>query len=377
MDEASLWESRELPILRAIAAADATGEDIDTGGVASATGLDPVQVGRGVDALIDAGYVSGSDATSMGDDASVYLDLRLRARGREALGTWDAPPKAAPAAGGQRIIEVLIASPSDTASYRDAVELAIQDWNSQHAIDFGVALLPRRWERDARPALGASPQQVVNDQIVNRSEILIGIFWTRLGTATETADSGTAEEIRRFDDSGRPAHIYFSNQPVIPGSIDTEQYDRLRTFRDQISTRGLIGEFQDEDDLRRQVLADLLLDVRNLATAPRHPESTDNAPAPRLNVSVTKLDSGHEVLLSNVGDTSAAKVRIGLRGGLFLLNAAHERIGDNDSWPSYDEIGTLSPGSSRRYTLISAAQSPPARIIATAEGVDPIEVDVA
>lgn len=227
--DTTLWERRELPILRAIAAADVEGGSIDSDQIVDATGLDVTAVGRALKALIDADYVGGIDTTTMDDPAPTYMELELKRIGREAVGSWQ--PSAASTttanSGSQVIVEVLIASPSDTMQQRDAIERAIHDWNGVHAIEFGVVLLPRRWERDTYPTMGASPQQIVNRQIVDRSAVLVGVFWTRLGTRTDDADSGTAEEVERFIAAGKPAHLYFSNQPAAPGTIDTDQLDRL------------------------------------------------------------------------------------------------------------------------------------------------------
>lgn len=374
----NLWETRELPILRAVADADTRGDEIDSAGVVDATGLDTVQVGRGLEVLVDGDYVFGVDATSMGDPAPVYLALRLRPAGRSSLGTWDELPERTVAVGDQRILEVLIASPSDTAKYRDAVERAIYDWNSEHAIDMGTALLPRRWERDAHPALGASPQQIVNEQIVDRSAILIGVFWTRLGTPTDSADSGTAEEIERFHAAGKPTHVFFSIQPVALDSVDTAEYERLKGFKTAIEAKGLIGSFVDPYDLYSQVHRTLTKDVRAQTSGPDATGAPVETAAarPSLSVEVNKLDSGHEVVVLNNGTVAATNTKVALTGGLFMLNAAHERIGDGESMADFDDVGTLSPGSSRRYTLLTAWQTPTPRVTVTADNLEPIETDI-
>jgi hypothetical protein len=376
----NLWETRELPILRVVADADAAGAEIGSEKVADATGLDADQVGRGLAALIDAGHLAGIDVTTCDDPAPQYLDLRILAKGRAALGTWDRPAPRPTATGSQQILEVLIASPSDTADFRDTIERAIHDWNSEHAIDTGTALLPRRWERDTHPALGASPQQIVNEQIVDRSAILFGVFWTRLGTPTDSADSGTAEEITRFHAAGKPTHVYFSQQPVRLDSVDTAEYERLKEFKSAIEAEGLIGSFANSDDLYARVLRVLTKDVRARSAPADQARATaaeDSAPAvAQMSVKTRKLDSGYEVIVANTGTVAVANTKVALTGGLFMLNAARERIGDGDSMADYDDVGTLSPGSSRRYTVLTAAQTASPRVTVTGDGLDPIEVDI-
>ena len=107
------------------------------------------------------------------------------------------------------VLEVLIASPSDVTAARDAITAAIHAWNGTHSEREGVILQPLRWELDARPELGDRPQAVINRQIVDRADITIAVFWTRLGTPTGHAASGTAEEIQRSFDAGRPTLLYF------------------------------------------------------------------------------------------------------------------------------------------------------------------------
>jgi hypothetical protein len=121
------------------------------------------------------------------------------------------------------IVRVLIASPGDTVNERRVLREAIEDWNSLNG-DQGVFLQPVMWERDATPELGDRPQGVINRQLVDNADMLIGIFWTRLGTPTSEADSGTVEEIERVAAAGKPVLLYFSKKPVILDSVDPEQY---------------------------------------------------------------------------------------------------------------------------------------------------------
>jgi len=59
--------------------------------------------------------------------------------------------------------------------------------------------------------MGDRPQAILNKQLGEISNILIGIFWTRLGTHTGQAESGTVEEIEEFMKAGKPVLLYFSN----------------------------------------------------------------------------------------------------------------------------------------------------------------------
>lgn len=154
-----------------------------------------------------------------------------------------------------KIIDVLIASPSDVAPFRDAIEAAILDWNSANEKS-GIVLLPRRYERDVPPNLGSKPQPMINRAIVAKSDILIGVFWHRMGTQTEKAGSGTEEEIRRLIKKKKICMLYFC-EDAIPGNVDTEQLDRLRTFRREMEAIGLVQSFSNADALKSLVVRNL------------------------------------------------------------------------------------------------------------------------
>jgi hypothetical protein len=160
------------------------------------------------------------------------------------------------------VVRVLIASPSDTANYRSVVKETLEEWNSLHGEDAGVMVLPVMWERDATPEMGDRPQGIINRQLVDAADVLIGVFWTRLGTPTSEAESGTAEEVKRFIKAGKRVLLYFSSEPIAPDIVDNEQLERLTSFREELSQQGLIDRFEAPDELRRKVTAAVTKTIR-------------------------------------------------------------------------------------------------------------------
>ena len=159
---------------------------------------------------------------------------------------------------------VLIASPSDLAEERQVATEAVHDWNAQHAIDEAVTLLPVKWETHAMPQSGVRPQGAINDQLVRKCDILVGMFWTKIGTHTGVAESGTVEEIDQFVAAGKPALLYFSGRPIAPNKIDLKQHQKLRSFKDATYKKALTGSFSGVDELRQTLLRDLMRQVRAL-----------------------------------------------------------------------------------------------------------------
>lgn len=159
---------------------------------------------------------------------------------------------------------VLIASPSDLSEERQAATEAVYEWNALHAAVENVVLLPVKWETHARPQAGIRPQEPINRQLVQTSDILIGMFWTKLGTHTGVADSGTVEEVTQFVEAGKPAMLYFSSRPVDPNKIDINQFKKLKNFRAETCRKSLTGCFSSVAELRQVLLRDLVRQVQEL-----------------------------------------------------------------------------------------------------------------
>lgn len=233
------------------------------------------------------------------------------------------------------VVRVLIASPGDTVNERRVLREVIEEWNSLNG-DQGVFLQPRMWERDAMPELGARPQDVINRQLVDGADMLIGIFWTRLGSPTSEADSGTVEEIERVAAAEKPILLYFSGRPVMLDSVEPEQYALVQQAREDFMKRGLIDKFESEDELRRKVSAAITRTVRErftpaeVADPLRLDESAARLPAAgaRLRASVDRFSQHERFVIENRGEATAENVTIeveaaddGRRPTIFLPDA--------------------------------------------------------
>lgn len=172
--------------------------------------------------------------------------------------------------GEAKIYRVMIGSPSDLAQERLAATDAVNEWNALHADTEGVVLLPVKWETHALPTSAVRPQSAINAQITDRCDILIGMFWTRLGTRTEVAASGTVEEIDRFVANGKPAMLYFSKRTSAKAVVDPKQAAKLKKFKAATHRKSLVGSFSTVSELRRILLRDLTRQVRMLHPAKVH-----------------------------------------------------------------------------------------------------------
>ena len=137
------------------------------------------------------------------------------------------------------VFNVMIASPADVASERSIIREMIYEWNAVHSRARQIVLLPVGWESHSSPEMGKRPQEIINDQILYKCDLLVGVFWTRIGTSTGKYASGTVEEIEKHIDAGKPTMLYFSEQPARPDSVDSEQYEKLKAFKESCKNRGL------------------------------------------------------------------------------------------------------------------------------------------
>jgi len=165
------------------------------------------------------------------------------------------------------VLRVLIGSPSDLKDERLAVTDAINEWNVQHADNVGTVLMPIKWETHVVPATGVRPQSAINDQIVDGCDLLIGMFWTRIGTSTGVASSGTVEEINRFVNAGKPAMLYFSRRKISTDQIDRNQAAKLKKYKAELYKNALVGTFVSLADLKRIIIRDLNRQVQRMIPA--------------------------------------------------------------------------------------------------------------
>lgn len=152
-----------------------------------------------------------------------------------------------------KVFQVIIASPGDVTRERNLAREIVHNWNSIHSYDKKILLLPIGWETNSAPKMGNRPQEIINKQLLDSSDLLIGIFWTRIGSHTGESISGTVEEITKHVNSGKPAMLYFSKAPVHPDSIDPEQYNLLQIFKKECEKNGLIETYESIEEFNNKL----------------------------------------------------------------------------------------------------------------------------
>ncbi len=154
---------------------------------------------------------------------------------------------------------VMIASPGDVASERAIVRDVVYEWNAVNSGARKIVLLPVGWETHSSPEMGAPAQEIINRQVLNRCDLLVGVFWTRIGTPTEKHLSGTVEEIEEHIASGKPAMLYFSSQPVAMDTVEIDQVQRLKEFKKSCQSRGLYEGYDSHAEFKEKFYRHLQL----------------------------------------------------------------------------------------------------------------------
>jgi len=150
------------------------------------------------------------------------------------------------------VYRVLIASPSDLNDDRERMVELFHEFNSLH-VDEGIVFLPLLWEVDSVPEMGDRPQSILNRQLLSKADLLFAMFWTKLGTSTGVAVSGTAEEIQEFVKAKKPAAVYICNAKTSPDKIIPEQISALKTFKQSLFSSGVIGSYSTPEELKTEL----------------------------------------------------------------------------------------------------------------------------
>jgi nucleoside 2-deoxyribosyltransferase len=163
-----------------------------------------------------------------------------------------------------KVYRILIASPRDVEEEEKIIREQSYKWNAANTMGMKKILMPIRWNTDATPSLEGRGQSVINSQLVDSCDLLIGIFRTRLGTPTPEADSGTVEEIERANNQGKPCLVYF-HDPVTEVGIDKEQYQKLQIYKKELQTKGLTDNYNSLDEFRDKVYGHISSVVHKLS----------------------------------------------------------------------------------------------------------------
>jgi hypothetical protein len=201
----------------------------------------------------------------------------------------------------------------------------VGEWNSTNGAHANVLLLAVGWETDVAPEMGDAPQKIIDKRILANADLLVGMFWTRLGTPTASYASGAVEEIEEHLKAGKPAMLYFSSAPAPLDSVDAGQYQALKTFRDSCKPRGLFSTYSDVEDFRRKFSRDLQITMNSQAVAP-------SGAATKSDAAFGSLSSDAAALLAAASADASGVIMFERFGGGSEISAG-DKVFNEDSAP--------------------------------------------
>jgi hypothetical protein len=180
-----------------------------------------------------------------------------------------------------QMLRIVVASPGDVQTERNALATVVEELNRGIAADRGVRLELARWETDAYPGFDPEGPQGLIDTIlrIETCDILIGIFWKRFGTPVSDARSGTEHEFRLgYEAWKRTGHpqimVYFNQRPYTPKTREeTDQWGQVLDFQRNFPKEGLWWPYRGRAQFERL--------VRNHLTQFLRQQGPDPAGTPR------------------------------------------------------------------------------------------------
>lgn len=149
-----------------------------------------------------------------------------------------------------QIIRITLCAPGDVSKDIGILDHGIADWNRLHWDATNCGIKSRHWKADATPDMSDRPQGVINQQLIDDADLIVAVFWSRFGTPTGIASSGTEEEVRRAIAAKTRVFLYFSDLEPLPPDTNDDQLARLHRFRDEMLGTGLAWRFRNRSQLK-------------------------------------------------------------------------------------------------------------------------------
>ena len=176
-------------------------------------------------------------------------------------------------------LRVVVASPSDVQEEREIVSAVAAEFDHSK---FEVHLRVIRWETDSYPGFHPEGPQGLLDPLlkIEDADIVIGIFWKRLGKPTKSGETGTEHEINAAIESWTKKKspdimLYFSNQPYSPKSKkETDEWGAVFDFKEKLENQGqsLFREYAGPTRFRELLREHLRLYLESLGGSKPSPQ---------------------------------------------------------------------------------------------------------
>lgn len=139
-------------------------------------------------------------------------------------------------------IRLFVSCPSDIKDEIDSIKVIIDKINKTHGNQNSYIIEVLNWNIDTYTQIGEDGQDVINKQLEDKYDILVGLMWLKVGTPTKRDKSGTIEEINRsLLISDKHQLIYFKTEPPDDlNEIDLKEYAQVKEFKENLKSKGVL-----------------------------------------------------------------------------------------------------------------------------------------
>jgi len=138
-------------------------------------------------------------------------------------------------------IKLFVSCPRDIKSELDSIDVIVNEINKTSGEQGGYKIEILNWKTDTYSGIGDDAQEVINEQIDKKYDILIGLLWQNIGTPTKRDKSGTVEEINRAIQNKKEFLIYFN---IIPPEnlnlVDLKALKKVNKFKEELQEKGVL-----------------------------------------------------------------------------------------------------------------------------------------
>lgn len=278
------------------------------------------------------------------------------------------------------VLQVLVSSPSDLpADHKETVLRAVRVWNSTQARFFGIHFSTTDWKEGGTPAFGAYAQDVLNEQIVDDSDLGVVVFTDRLGSPTPGHPSGTAEEIDRLRANGKDVGILLNKctREPLSGDAAVEQKRALEGYLHDLRDHAFIADYDSTERLS-EVVAGLLSRVATKYRREADAALKQEAPASKVSLASIEPDPSEGVwprveVSESVETDNQGRLKTKQRWSLVLESNLNQPVtnvsyryenGDGQPEESFDllaeraeSVDILPPHGSVRFHLLQSMGS--------------------
>jgi hypothetical protein len=149
--------------------------------------------------------------------------------------------------------QIMIASPSEIGKEKVMIRESVDKWNRLFTKNYRIFLHLVEWETDTHPVTGKDPQLTIDEQILDDTDLLIVIFWKRLGS------SGTVHELEKQISAGKDVKLYFAKLSPNIDDFNEKEYNDVKDLQEKFKNKALYFEYHTHEEFNEKFFEHLTL----------------------------------------------------------------------------------------------------------------------